>query len=76
MVRRKGTPLPRNGKHALEGRAVASRGRHAVVAVAGRGGRPYTTRRSPFVSTGTDRVQTEPRIQADSSAAPRGRLSQ
>ena len=40
------------------------------------GSRFYTTRRSPLVSTGIERVQTEPRIQAGTSAAPRGRLSQ
>lgn len=54
---------------------VESRGRRAVPAAAERRP-PYTTRRSPFVSTGTDRVQAEQRIQADSSAAPRGLLSQ
>ena len=36
----------------------------------------YTTRRRPLASTGAERVQTEPRIHADSSAAPKGRLSQ
>jgi hypothetical protein len=38
--------------------------------------RSYTTRRNAFGSMGAERVQAEPRIQAGSSAAPKGRLSQ
>jgi hypothetical protein len=65
---------------ALKWRSNGQVARSKVVDVARRnrsgGARSYTTRRKPFISTGVDRVQAEPRIQAGTSAAPKGRLSQ
>jgi len=65
---------------ALKSRSNGQVSRSKVQDVAGRNrpgdARSYTTRRKPFVSTGVDRVQAEPRIHASTSAAPKGRLSQ